>query len=55
MNARIARKAIRFAAMLATRPIDADAPLLAASKMFCSSLDEKKKAFKSGEADQKQE
>lgn len=38
MNPRMARKAIKFAAMLATRPIEADAPLLAASRMFCSSL-----------------
>lgn len=38
MNPRMARKAIKFAAMLATRPMDADAPLLAASKIFCSSL-----------------
>ena len=34
MNPRMARKAIKFAAMLATRPIEEDAPLLAASKMF---------------------
>lgn len=39
MNPRMARNAIKLAAMLATRPIDADAPLLAASKMFCSSLE----------------
>lgn len=29
---------MRFAAMFATSPMDADAPLLAASRMFCSSL-----------------
>lgn len=43
MNPRMARKAIKFAAMLATRLIEADAPLLAASKMFCSSLGSSKK------------
>lgn len=42
-NPRMAIKAIRFAAMLATRPIEADAPLLAASRMFCSSLGSLKK------------
>lgn len=39
----MARKAIKFAAMLATRLIEADAPLLAASKMFRSSLGSFKK------------
>lgn len=38
INPRMARKAIRLAAMLATRPMEAEAPLLAASRMFCSSL-----------------
>lgn len=38
INPRMARKAIRLAAMLATRPMEVEAPLLAASRMFCSSL-----------------
>ena len=38
MNAKMARNAIKFAAMLATSPIDAEAPLLAASRTFRSSL-----------------
>ena len=38
MNSSTAKKAIRLAAMLATSPTEAAAPLLAASRMFCSSL-----------------
>lgn len=38
MNSSTAKKAMRLAAMLATSPTDAAAPLLAASRMFCSSL-----------------
>lgn len=38
MNSSTAKKAMRLAAMLATRPTEAAAPLLAASRMFCSSL-----------------
>ena len=38
IKSRIARKAIRFTAMLATRPMLADAPLLAASRRLRSSL-----------------
>lgn len=38
MNPSMARKAIKFAAMLAIRAIEAEAPLLTASRMFVSSL-----------------
>lgn len=38
IKSKMARKAIRLAAMLATSPIDVEAPPLAASKMFCSPL-----------------
>lgn len=42
MNSSTAKKAMRLAAMLATSPTEAAAPLLAASRMFCSSLHGKK-------------
>lgn len=42
MNSSTAKKAMRLAAMLATSPTEAAAPLLAASRMFCSSLGEKR-------------
>lgn len=38
MNSSTAKKAMRLAAMLATSPTEAAAPLLAASRMFCSCL-----------------
>lgn len=38
MKAKIARNPIKFAAMLATSPTEADAPAEAASKIFCSPL-----------------
>jgi hypothetical protein len=37
-NDKRARKAIRFAAMLATRGMDEDAPCVAASRRFLESL-----------------
>lgn len=42
MNSSTAKKAMRLAAMLATSPMEAAAPLLAASRMFRSSLGGKK-------------
>lgn len=42
MNSSTAKKAMRLAAMLATSPTEAAAPLLAASRMFRSSLGGKK-------------